>query len=697
LLNYGLPKKDRKGWQPFWKKEKQNGTIKRKYELKTFKKILIANRGEIAVRIMRTAREMGIRTVAVYSEVDKNSLHVQKADEAYCIGQQELSETYLNVDKIMETALLTGCDAIHPGYGFLAENPKLVEACDKSGITFIGPGVRAIQLMGNKIEARKFAKELGVPITDGITGTPEELLKNAHKIPLPILVKAAAGGGGKGMRIVRQLDDLEQVLEATSREAKNYFGDGSIYIEQYIEEPRHIEFQVIGDNYGNVVHLFERECTIQRRYQKIIEESPSPTLTPELRKEMGEAAVSIAGKVAYNSAGTVEFLVDKNLRFYFLEMNTRIQVEHPVTEMVTGTDLIAEQISVAAGNKLSLKQEKLSQNGHAIECRIYAEDPENDFMPSPGTMTFYRQPGGENIRIDSGIEKAVTIHSFFDPMISKLVVWGKNRNEAINNSVEALKDYVVHGIKTNMAYLAEVLQHKAFKQNRISTKFCDEHSNELLKAIKKTQENVDPLAPLVIMAVHALNASRFDNPGNVWEQIGYWRHQVRFSFTDEKGTKEVYLKYNHEKQYIFETEGKELEVTLYEAEKNLVYLNYNGKACKAWLSLTKKGMYYITVNGATFLFKRNDLLDTTEVSASAGAGDNGRNLFAPMPGKVIKIHVEEGEEVKRGTILLVVEAMKMENNIVAAYDAMVEKLNVSEGDMVDTDIQLVLLKNLNDK
>ena len=666
--------------------------------MKRFKKILIANRGEIAVRIMRTAKEMGIRTVAVYSEVDENSLHVSKADEAYCIGQQELSETYLNVDKIMETARLTGCDAIHPGYGFLAENPKLVEACEKSGITFIGPGIQPIQLMGNKIEARKFAKELGIPITDGITGTPEQLLKNAHTIPLPILVKAAAGGGGKGMRIVRRLDDLEQILEATSREALNYFGDGSIYIEQYIEEPRHIEFQVIGDNYGNVIHLFERECTIQRRYQKIIEESPSPTLTPELRKEMGEAAVSIAKKVGYNSAGTVEFLVDKNLRFYFLEMNTRIQVEHPVTEMVTGVDLIAEQISVAAGNKLSLKQEDLSQNGHAIECRIYAEDPENDFMPSPGTMTFYRQPEGQNIRVDSGIEKAVTIHSFFDPMISKLVVWGEDRNEAINNSVDALKDYVVHGIKTNIAYLAEVLQHKSFIQNRISTKFCDEHSDELLQAIRQTNENVDRLAPVVVMAIHALNASRFDKPENIWEQIGYWRHQVRFSFTgEEEKTQEIQLKYNHGKHYIFETENKELEVTLYEADEHLVYLNYNGKACTAWLSLTQKGIYYVTLNGATFRYRRHDLLDTTEVSASAGASDNGRNLFAPMPGKVIKIHVKEGEEVKRGTILLVVEAMKMENNIVAAYDALVEKLNVAEGDMVDTDIQLVLLKNLNDK
>ena len=661
--------------------------------MKIFNKILIANRGEIAVRIMRTVKEMGIKTVAIYSAVDKDSLHVQKADEAWCIGQQELSETYLNIDKIIEVASHAGCDAIHPGYGFLAENPKFVEACEKAGITFIGPGTQPIQLMGNKIQARKFAKELGVPITDGITGSPKQLLKNAHTIPLPILVKAAAGGGGKGMRIVHHLDDLEQVLEATSREAKNYFGDGSIYIEQYIEEPRHIEFQVIGDNFGNVVHLFERECTIQRRYQKIIEESPSPTLTPEIRKEMGEAAVAIAKKTGYNSAGTVEFLVDKNLRFYFLEMNTRIQVEHPVTEMVTGVDLIAEQISVAAGNKLSLKQKDLFQRGHAIECRIYAEDPENDFMPSPGTMTYYRQPKGENIRVDSGIEKAVTIHSFFDPMISKMVVWGATRKEAIENSIGALEDYVIHGIRTNISYLSEVLQHKAFIKNQISTKFCDEHSNELLKAIKEAHKQVPGELPVLVMTLHALNLSQFSKAGNIWEQIGYWRHQIVLSFSDNEETTSVRLVYRNGKEYTFTMGKEEYQIILMDADKNSIQVSFNGKSYTAYLSADSKGIHYITVDGATFKYKRNDILDSSEVAASAGSSDNGNNLFAPMPGKVIKINVKEGEEVKRGTILLVVEAMKMENNIVAASNSIVEKINVAEGEMVDTDKQLVLLGN----
>ena len=663
--------------------------------MKLFKKILIANRGEIAVRIMRTAKEIGIKTVAVYSEVDKESLHIKKADEAYCIGKQELSETYLNIDNIIEVAVNTDCDAIHPGYGFLAENSKFVEACEKADITFIGPGTLPIKLMGNKIEARKFVKELGIPMTDGVTGNPDQLLKMAHTIPLPILVKAAAGGGGKGMRIVYKLDDLKQAMETTSREAKNYFGDGSIYVEKYIEEPRHIEFQVIGDNYGNVVHLFERECTIQRRYQKIIEESPSPTLTPEIRNKMGEAAVSIAKKVGYNSAGTVEFLVDKNLNFYFLEMNTRIQVEHPITEMVTGVDLIEEQISVAAGNVLSLKQDELSQNGHAIECRIYAEDPENDFMPSPGTMTYYHQPAGDDIRIDSGIENATTIYSFFDPMISKQVVWGENREEAIEKSIFALKNYTIQGIQTNISYLSSVLQHKAFMENHISTKFCEEHGKELLDTIKKSKSEINPHIPLLMISAYALNSSQFNTPGNIWEEIGYWRNQIIFSFTNDQIEKTIHVISSNGKFYQFEFENAKIDIILNEIKKNFISLDIGSNKYEAFLSVDKKGIYHVSINGNSFQYKHNDFLDENEILSSSVQGVNGNNLFAPMPGKILKINVKEGENVKRGTVLLVVEAMKMENNIVAGTDAIVEKLNVSEGEMVDTDKQLILLNNLN--
>jgi acetyl-CoA carboxylase biotin carboxylase subunit len=662
-------------------------------KMKKINKILIANRGEIAVRIIRTANDIGIKTVAVYSEIDKKALHVKMANEAFCIGKQELSETYLNIKKIIEVAKSVQCDAIHPGYGFLSENPKFVDACEEAGIIFIGPGKKPIQLMGNKIEARKFVKELGIPMTEGITGSPDQLLKNAYKIPLPILVKAAAGGGGKGMRIVRKSDELKQVLETTSREAKNYFGDPSIYIEQYIEEPRHIEFQVMGDNYGNVVHLFERECTIQRRYQKIIEESPSPTLTPEIRKKMGEAAVAITKKVGYNSAGTIEFLVDKNLNFYFLEMNTRIQVEHPVTEMITGVDLIEEQIWVAAGNKLRLKQDQLSQNGHAIECRIYAEDPENNFMPSPGIMTFYQQPAGKDIRVDSGIEHATTIFSFFDPMISKMVVWGENREVAIRTSVNALHEYIIQGIQTNIEFLSQVLQHKAFKKNQISTRFCDEHSADLLEAIHAAKSRMGSI-PQIAATVYALNASQLNTHKNIWEKIGYWRNLIHFSFTGSEKASCVEVNSMCKNKYQLHIDDKKCDIELIEITKNFVSFFMGKKKYDAFISTDTKGIYFISIQGNSFKLQRNDVLDNTETASTGAQGESGNNLFAPMPGKVLVINVKEGQKVKRGTVLLVVEAMKMENNIVAGVDAIIEKVNVVEGEMVDTEKQLVQFKNI---
>jgi 3-methylcrotonyl-CoA carboxylase alpha subunit len=353
---------------------------------KNIQKVLIANRGEIALRIIRTLNKLGMEVVAIYAAPDAEALHVEMADEAYSLGDGNLANTYLDIAKIIRIAKKAKVDAIHPGYGFLSENPMLVKACEENNIAFIGPDARSMQLMGNKIAARKFAIENGLPVTKGLTGTTEEILKAAGTLPFPVLVKAAAGGGGKGMRIVEQESELANILETTSREAKNYFGDGTVYIEQFIEEPRHIEVQVLGDQHGNVIHLFERECTIQRRYQKIIEESPSPTLTPEIRHEMGAAAVNLCKAIGYRSAGTIEFLVDKDLHVYFLEMNTRIQVEHPVTEMVTGIDLVEQQIKIAQGQVLDIKQEQVQQNGHAIECRIYAEDPANNFMPSPGKL-----------------------------------------------------------------------------------------------------------------------------------------------------------------------------------------------------------------------------------------------------------------------------------------------------------------------
>ena len=659
--------------------------------MKLFHKILIANRGEIAVRIIRSAKKLGIQTVAVYSEIDQEALHIKKADEAFCIGKQELSETYLNIEKIIAVAQKSHCDAIHPGYGFLSENPLFIEACEKAGITFIGPHTRAIQLMGNKIEARSFVKKLKIPMTEGITGSPKVLLKNAYTIPFPILVKAAAGGGGKGMRVVYKPEELESVLESTAREAKNYFGDGTIFIEKYVEEPRHIEFQVIGDNFGNMVHLFERECTIQRRYQKIIEESPSPTLTSEVRKQMGEAAVSIAKAIDYNSAGTIEFLVDKNLDFYFLEMNTRIQVEHPVTEMVVGIDLVDEQIRVAAGNKLRFKQDKLTQTGHAIESRVYAEDPANNFMPSPGEMSFYKEPEGDNIRIDSGLEKATTIQSFFDPMLSKVIVWGTDRETATEKSIASLKDYTIHGIQTNIPYLLEVLQHPAFAENKLSTKFCDAHTTEILA--KMQDAKTDPDIFVLAFALYSLNTARFSGAKNIWETIGFWRSKMIIPFEMDAGLKELFIESQKDMQYEVILDDNHWSLCLKKIEENHIYFRANERFYQALISQDGKGQAWVSINGIIKKMMRNDLLNASEHQGPAGQRDSGNHLHTPMPGKVIKVNVAAGDQVKRGTVLLVVEAMKMENNITAASDAIVEKVNVKEGDMVNTDLQLLHLLN----
>ena len=659
--------------------------------MKIFKKILIANRGEIAVRIIKTAKKLNIKTVAIYSEPDQNALHVRMADEAYLIGGQELHESYLNINKIINTAQYAGCDAIHPGYGFLAENADFVKACTRTGITFIGPHTEAMRIMGNKIEARNFVKKIGVPMTEGITGNPETLLKNVKSLEFPVLVKAAAGGGGKGMRIVYKPEELKEVLNSTAREAKNYFGDGTVYIEKYIEEPRHIEFQILGDNYGNVVHLFERECSIQRRYQKIIEESPSPTLTKSLRTKMGEAAVAIGKEIKYNSAGTIEFLVDKNLNFYFLEMNTRIQVEHPVTEMVTEIDLVEEQILIAAGNKLRLTQNKLKQSGHAIECRIYAEDPSNNFLPSPGNIILYKEPTGKNIRIDSAIDGPTTIHSFFDPMISKLIVWGQNREQTIENITDALKNFPIHGIKTNIEYLLKLLQHPAFKQNKISTKFCDEHTEEIIQEIENQKKELGIKIPLFAYFLHNLNLNKIHEKKDVWNKIGYWRNIMKIPFTAEGEDYEIFINKIQNNCYLIEFQNTEYQLCLKAMEPNKINFTANGKPYQLFVSSDEKGNGYVSYEGMIYTVKRMDILYESEDYGTTSADDSDANLFAPMPGKVVKINVKPGDKVKRGTILIVVEAMKMENNIIASGDAVVEKVAVKEGDMVNTDIQLIYL------
>ena len=447
------------------------------------KKVLVANRGEIAVRIIRSCREMGIPTVAVFSDADRTAMHVMYADEAYHIGPSPSVESYLNMDNIIAAAKQSGADAIHPGYGFLSENAGFSQRCRDEGICFIGPGPFAIAKMGDKITARKTMMDAGVPV---VPGTPdkieseEEALKVVQEIGLPVMIKASAGGGGKGMRLVKQQSEVRGALRAARSEARSAFGDGAVFIEKYIESPHHIEFQVLADRHGNAIHLFERECSVQRRHQKIIEETPSPILTPEKRREMGDYAVAAAKAVRYEGAGTIEFIVDKDLNYYFLEMNTRLQVEHPITERVTGVDLVKEQIHIANGLPLRLRQEELRQEGHAIECRVYAEDPEQNFMPAPGRVTHIAIPYGVGVRVDGYIYEGFEIPIYYDPLIAKLVVWGRDRREAIERTRRALQEFKITGVKNNLNFLERILLAKPFVDGDYTTHFIDQNKEFLM-------------------------------------------------------------------------------------------------------------------------------------------------------------------------------------------------------------------------
>jgi 3-methylcrotonyl-CoA carboxylase alpha subunit len=658
------------------------------------KKILIANRGEIAVRIINTARRLGIRTVVIYSAVDRDSLHAGMGDESFCIGEAELSDTYLDIPKIIRTALDFHCDAIHPGYGFLAENPLFVKACEDAGIIFIGPDSTSMHMMGNKIEARAFAGKIGIPVTDGLTGTPEYLLANASKISFPILIKAAAGGGGKGMQIVRKQPELKAAIESAARQAKAYFGDETVYIEKYIDEPRHIEFQILGDNYGNVVHLFERECSIQRRYQKIIEESPSPTLTPEIRARMGEAAVRIGREIGYRNAGTIEFLVDKDLNFYFLEMNTRIQVEHPVTELVTGTDIVEEQIRIAEGQPLRLNQEMISQNGHAIECRIYAEDPSNGFLPSPGRMSLYREPVGPGIRIDTGVTAATEIKSNFDPMISKLIVYGKDRNEAAGLMEEALRSYIIHGIRTNIPYLLGLVKSEAFLENRISTKFCDEHTADILAEAEQEKLKIPPQIPIAGYLMASLQNCQGASTGqNPWHQIGYWRNLISFRLEFGNTSVNVNVPAMGGNRFRFEIQGAVHAADLLDYDGNRIDFEVDGIQYTACVSEDADGTTTFSLNGYDFALRRMDILPEISPAASADLqGDGAMHVNAPMPGKVIRIEVEPGQAVKKGQLMLILEAMKMENAIIASRDAVIGSVNVTVNQVVEASTPLIIFE-----
>jgi acetyl-CoA carboxylase biotin carboxylase subunit len=483
------------------------------------KKILVANRGEIALRVMRSCREMGIATVAVFSEADRNAPFVKYADEAVCIGPPPSNQSYLKGDKIIEVALQLGVDGIHPGYGFLSENSDFAAAVTKAGITFIGPSPEAMDIMGDKLSAKAAAKKYKIPMVPGSEGAisdVEEGKKVAKATGFPLLIKASAGGGGKGMRIVEKIEEFEEQMKLAVSEATSAFGDGSVFIEKYVAGPRHIEIQVMADRHGNVCYLFERECSIQRRHQKVIEEAPSSVLTPEIREAMGKCACDVARACNYEGAGTVEFLLDETRNFYFLEMNTRLQVEHPVTEMITGIDLVKEQIQVARGEKLSFTQNDLKINGHSVEIRVYAEDPTNNFLPDIGKLVTYRRPQGTGIRVDDGLEEGMDIPIYYDPMIAKLVTWGKDRNEAIDRMIRAIDEYRISGVETTLSFCRFALDHEAFRSGDFDTHFIKKYFKpEYLKSARKEEEEIASIAASMWISNYKKPVAKSANQGGI--------------------------------------------------------------------------------------------------------------------------------------------------------------------------------------
>jgi acetyl-CoA carboxylase biotin carboxylase subunit len=489
------------------------------------KKILVANRGEIALRIMRTCKEMGIKTVAVYSDADRTAMHVKYADEAVNIGPAPSNLSYLNADKIIEAALKTGADGIHPGYGFLSENPEFAEKVTQAGITFIGPSPQAMNMMGDKLSAKEAAKKYQIPMVPGSEGAisnTTEAIEICKKIGLPVLIKASAGGGGKGMRIVNNENEIEEQIKRATSEALSAFGDGAVFIEKYVNSPRHIEIQILADNFGNTVYLFERECSIQRRHQKVIEEAPSCVLTPQIREAMGKCAVNVAKACNYTGAGTVEFLVDEHLNFYFLEMNTRLQVEHPVSEMITGIDLVAEQIKIARGEKLSFKQEDLKINGHAIEVRVYAEDPANNFLPDIGILNTYIRPQGPGIRVDDGYEQGMEIPIYYDPMIAKLIVHAPTRQNAIDKMIRAIDEYIIAGVETTLPFCKFVLQHQSFIKGQFDTHFVSKYfSGDKLDNHLEDEALVASLISVIVTQNKQVN--QLARANNDIEKVSKWK------------------------------------------------------------------------------------------------------------------------------------------------------------------------------
>ncbi|MCC0011758.1 MAG: acetyl/propionyl/methylcrotonyl-CoA carboxylase subunit alpha [Sphingomonadaceae bacterium] len=672
-----------------------------------FKKILIANRGEIACRVIKTARRMGIQTVAVYSDADARAPFVRMADEAVHIGPAPAAESYLIADKIIAACKQTGAEAVHPGYGFLSERTSFAEALAKENIAFIGPPVGAIAAMGDKIESKKLAKEAGVNVVPGFVGEirdTEHAVEIANEITYPVMMKASAGGGGKGMRLAYSEKDVREGFEATKREGLNSFGDDRVFIEKFIENPRHIEIQILGDKHGNVIYLNERECSIQRRHQKVVEEAPSPFVTPAMRKAMGEQCVALSKAVDYHSAGTVELIVSgadpSGESFYFLEMNTRLQVEHPVTEAITGVDLVEQMIRVAAGEKLSITQDDVKIDGWAIENRVYAEDPYRGFLPSTGRLVHYQPPvepwaddGAENgrrgidgIRVDDGVFEGGEVSMFYDPMIAKLITCGETRDEAADLQIAALDAFRIEGLGHNIDFLSAIMQHERFRSGELTTGFIAEEYPEGFEGAPASEELKRGLAAVagVIATADADRARRIDQQlADGMYAPGDWT--VRIGLTD-------YVVVLEEDAITVDGEPVELDLE-YTPGDTMIDVDLGDEALTLQLARKRTG-YAITTRGATHQLR---ILPTRIASLASHMiekepPDLSKMLICPMPGLLVKLHVAEGEEVQPGQPLATVEAMKMENILRAEKQGVIARINAEQGESLAVDAVILELE-----
>jgi len=636
--------------------------------------LLVANRGEIACRVMRTAKAMGIHTVAVHSAIDANARHVREADMAVNLGGAKPGESYLLIDRIIAAAKASGAQAIHPGYGFLSENAGFARACEEAGLIFLGPPASAIEAMGSKSAAKSLMEAAGVPLVPGYHGEAQDyetFREAAKRIGYPVLLKAAAGGGGKGMKVAESEAQLAETLESAQREAQSAFGDSRMLVEKYVLKPRHVEIQVFADQHGNCLYLNERDCSIQRRHQKVVEEAPAPGLSPELRRAMGEAAVKAAQAIGYVGAGTVEFLLDERGDFFFMEMNTRLQVEHPVTEAITGLDLVAWQIRVARGEPLPLNQQQVPLIGHAIEVRLYAEDPDHDFLPATGTLALYREAGsGDGRRSDSGVAEGDSVSPFYDPMLGKLIAWGENREQARLRLLAMLDDTLVGGVKTNLAFLRRILAHPAFAACELDTGFIPRHQQQLLPAPSELPETFWQLAADAWVQSET-PLMRDDDPHSPWASRKGWR-------AGGKAEIELHLSCQGESRKV-----RAADTACLQGEELLAETDGRRQRLRA---IRRGDTLYLQWQGELHAVTRFDPIAAAEASHAQHGG-----LSAPMNGSIVRVLVEPGQAVEAGSALVVLEAMKMEHSIRAPEAGKVKALYCHEGEMVSEGAVLVEL------